>query len=156
MSKICDRNYSGNSLYTMKMIDGIACCPSCSQPAAAHHSSIEFRAMFWALNCSTGTSSMSIARHMTGFASEMPFSIMPPSDADDRSRCIKLLELIPEWLPRLNEMKKYDEPDTKPEGITIGGSGITAYDNSWSKQIPLIAKEGNFYATSNSTTDTAR
>lgn len=144
MSKICDRNYSGNSMYTMKMIKGIPSCPSCSQPAICHQKPVEFRAMFWALNGSTGTSSQSIARHMTGFAAEIPFSIMPPSDADDRSRCIRLLELIPEWLPRLDEMKKYDAPDVKPTGITIGGSGITAYDNSWSKQIPLIVREGNF------------
>ena len=46
----------------------------------------------------------------------------------DLRRCIRLLELIPEWLPRLQEMVKYDAPETKPQGIVIGGSGISAYD----------------------------
>lgn len=142
MSKICDRNYAGNAMYSVKMINGVGCCPSCNQPAICHGKSVEQRALFWALAGSTGTSSKAIAKHMTGFSSEQAFGFMPPSDGDDRSRCIRLLELIPEWIPRLREMVKYDAPDTKPQGIVIGGSGITAYDNSWSKQIPLIMQEG--------------
>lgn len=140
MAKICDRNYQGNGMYTVKQINGIGCCPSCSQPADCHGKSPEYRALFWALHMHTGSSSKSIAQHMaTGISQGMP-----PSDADDRSRCIRLLELVPEWLPRLDELKKYDGPDLKPQGIVIGGSGISAYDNSWSKQIPLIVSEGNF------------
>ena len=149
MSKICDRNYQANSMYTMKMINGVASCPACEQPAICHGKSVTERALFWALAGATGTSSKAIAKHFTGFSSEEAFGFMPPSDADDRSRCIKLLELIPEWLPRLSEMCKYDAPDKKPTGITIGGSVITAYDNSWSKQIPLIVREGNFARPSN-------
>lgn len=148
MSKICDRNYTGGSMLSVRMIDGVGCCPSCNQPAQCHHKSIEYRALFWALAGSTGTSSLAIAKHFTGISAEKAFGFMPPSDADDRSRCIRLLELIPEWLPRLDELKKYDAPESKPKGIVISGSGISAYDNSWSKQIPLIAKEGKFYATS--------
>lgn len=144
MSKICDRQYSSGSMLSVKMIRGIGCCPSCDQPAVCHGKPVEYRALFWALHGSTGSSSLSIAQHMaTGLSDGMP-----PSDADDRSRCIRLLELVPEWLPRLDELKKYDAADKQPVGITIGGSGISAYDNSWSKQIPLIAKEGNFYAKS--------
>lgn len=151
MSKICDRNYKAGSLYTTKMIGSIPCCPSCSQPAECHGKPVEYRVMFWALHGSTGSSSKSIAQHMATGVGEG----MPPSDADDRRRCIELLELVPEWLPRLDELKKYDQPDKQPVGITIGGSGISAYDNSWSKQIPLIAKEGNFYAGSNTTASNA-
>lgn len=144
MSKICDRNYAANAAYTVKLINGIGCCPLCSQPAQCHGKPVEYRALFWAVHYHTGSSSKSIAQHMaTGISDGTP-----PSDADDRSRCIKLLELVPEWLPRLDELKKYDEPDKKPQGFVINGSGISAYDNSWSKQIPLIAKEGNFYAKS--------
>lgn len=146
MGKICDRNYSGASMYSVKQIDGIGCCPSCNQPTACHGQSVEYRALFWALNYHTGTSSTALARHMSGHPQGSWSS--PPSDSSDRGRCIKLLELIPEWLPRLDEMKKYDAEDKKPQGIVINGSGISAYDNSWSKQIPLIAKEGNFYAKS--------
>lgn len=138
MSKICDRNYAGNGMYSVKKIKGIGCCPSCEQPADCHGKPIEYRALFWALHGSTGSSSLSIAQHMaTGLSSGMP-----PSDADDRSRCIRLLELIPEWLPRLKEMVKYDAPKEKPAGLVINSSGISADTNTWSKQIPLIIQEG--------------
>ena len=147
MSKICDRNYQGNAMYSVKQIDGVACCPSCSQPAICHGLNVEGRAVYWALSDDTGTSSKAIARHMTG-ARHGIFGAGPPRDSSDRGRCIRLLELIPEWLPRLNEMKQYDAPADKPQGIVINNSGIGAYDNSWAKQIPLIAKEGNFYARS--------
>lgn len=138
MSKICDRNYSEGSMYTVKQIDGVGCCPSCEQPAACHGKSPQYRALFWALHYSTGMSSKSIAQHMATGVSDG----RPPSDADDRSRCIRLLELVPEYIPRLKEMLKYDAPDKKPEGFVISNSGISAYDNSWSKQIPLILQEG--------------
>lgn len=140
MSKICNRNYKAGSLYTTKMIGSIPCCPACNQPAECHGKPVEYRVMFWALHGSTGLSSKSIAQHMATGVGEG----MPPSDADDRRRCIGLLELVPEWLPRLDEMKKYDAPNKKPDSIVINSSGISAYDNSWSKQIPLIVSEGNF------------
>lgn len=138
MSKICDRDYSGNSMFTMKEINGIACCPSCEKPAIMHGKSVEQRALFWALSGDTGTSSEALCAHMTGNPSTRYAG--PPSDASDRGRCIRLLELIPEWIPRLNELKKYDE---KPEqGITISSAGISSYSNTWGKQIPLIVHEG--------------
>lgn len=142
MTKICDRNYTGNSMYTLKWIDGIGCCPSCNQPAVCHRKPTEFRAMFWALNGSTGMSSLAIAKHMTATATEQPDGFMPPSDADDRSRCIRLLQLVPEWIARLNEMVKYDAPEKRQDGFVVNSSGITADRNTWSKQIPLILKEG--------------
>lgn len=143
MSKICDRNYSGNSMYTMKMIEGIASCPSCSNPALCHGKPVKERALFWALCYRTGSSSEAIAKHMTGFSAEQPNGFSPPSDASDRLRCIKLLELIPEWLPRLDEMRKYDAPDQRTDGFVINSSGITADHNTWAKQIPMMVAEGN-------------
>jgi hypothetical protein len=138
VSKICDRNYKANQAYTVKMIKGIGCCPLCEQPAACHGKPVEYRALFWALHGSTGTSSLSIAQHMaTGISDGMP-----PSDADDRSRCIRLFYLVPEWITRLNEMVKYDAPDKRQQGFVINSSGITADQNTWAKQIPLIVKEG--------------
>ena len=144
MSKICDRNYSEGSMYTLKQINGVNCCPLCEKPAACHGKPVEQRALFWALSGDTGVSSKSIMAHMVGALKSDAFGMQPPSDSSDRGRCIRLLELIPEWLPRLDEMKKYDAPETKPQGIVIGGSGISAYDNSWSNQIPLIVSEGKF------------
>ena len=128
-------------MFTMKMIDGVACCPSCNQPAICHHKPVEERALFWALAGSTGISSKAIAKHMTGFSSEQPFGFMPPSDADDRSRCIRLLEIIPEWIPRLKEMVKYDAP-RQESTLVINSSGISADQNTWQRQIPIIVQEG--------------
>lgn len=138
MSKICDRNYKGNNVYTVKMIDGIGCCPLCEKPTLCHNRDVAGRALFWSLAGDTGISSEAIAAHMSGYSNGR---MMPPSDADDRGRCVRLLELIPEWIPRLNEMVKYDTQQ-KTTGFTINSSGISAYDNSWAKQIPLIIQQG--------------
>ena len=142
MSKICDRNYAGNAMYTLKWIDGIGCCPSFNQPAICHRKPTEFRAMFWEINCDTGISSMAIARHMTASATEQPNGFMPPSDSGDRGRCIRLLELVPEWIARLGEMVKYDAPDKRQDTLVVNSSGISADQNTWAKQIPLILTEG--------------
>jgi hypothetical protein len=140
VSKICDRNYKANQAYTVKMINGIGCCPLCEKPTLAHGKSIEYRTLLWLLSDDTGMSSKSIARHMA-LGHDMGYS-SPPSDSGDRGRCIRLLELIPEWLPRLDEMRQYDAVDKKTQGFVISSSGITADQNTWAKQIPLIVKEG--------------
>jgi hypothetical protein len=145
MSKICDRNYTGNAAFTVEVINGVNCCPLCKKPAICHGKPVEQRALFWALSGDTGISSEAIAKHMTGYA---PVRMSPPSDSSDRGRCIRLLELIPEWLPRLKEMVQYDTTQ-KQDGFIVNSSGISAYDNSWSKQIPLIVSEGNFARPSN-------
>lgn len=140
--KICSRDYSENSLLSTKQINGVACCPNCEKPTQCHNKPVEQRALFWALSGDTGISSEALAAHMTGNKANARWGMQPPSDAADRGRCIRLLELIPEWLPRLPEMKQYD--NEKPQGITISSSGISTSDNSWSKQIPLILMEGKF------------
>ena len=140
MSKICDRNYKDNGMLSVKMVDGVGMCPSCNKPAICHGKPVEQRALFWALSGDTGISSEAICAHMTGNQNGNRFGNQPPSDSSDRGRCIRLLELIPEWIPRLKEMVRYDE--RKPTGFVINSSGISAYDNSWSKQIPLIIQEG--------------
>lgn len=140
MSKICNRNYGDNLMLSVKMVDGVATCPSCGKPSICHGKSIEQRALFWALSGDTGLSSEAIVNHMIGNTAATRSGFQPPSDEDDRGRCIRLLELIPEWIPQLKEMLRYDAK--KQEGIVINSSGISAYDNSWSRQIPLILKEG--------------
>lgn len=139
MSKICDRNYKANQAYTVKMINGIGCCPLCEKPAICHGQPVLNRALFWAMSGDSGISSEAIANHMAGY---QPRRLSPPSDASDRGRCIRLLELIPEWLPRLNEMLHYDDANKREEGFVISSSGITADQNTWAKQIPLILQEG--------------
>lgn len=138
MAKICDRNYKGNAAFTVEMIEGLPHCPLCKKPVICHGRDVEGRALFWALAGDTGISSEAIAAHMSGYPNAR---MQPPSDASDRGRCIRLLELIPEWIPRLQEMLKYDKA-RQQDGFIINSSGISAYDNSWSKQIPLIMQEG--------------
>lgn len=64
--------------------------------------SIERRALEWLLSGDTGSSSRAIVRHMFGVASGDVWSY--PSDPGDLGRCLRLLELIPEWKPRIQEM----------------------------------------------------
>jgi len=139
MSKICDRNYKDNAAYTVKMINGVGCCPLCEKPAICHGQPVLNRALFWALSSDTGMSSEALAHHMMGYPAGFT---MPPSDSGDRGRCIRLLELVPEWIPRLKEMVKYDAADKKQDAFVINSSGITADQNTWAKQIPLIMQEG--------------
>lgn len=137
MSKICHRDYSENSMLTIKVIDGIDCCPSCEKPTLCHGESIYRRALFWALSSDTGVSSETIANHMLGYPHKRN---SPPYDAYDRGRCIRLLELVPEWIPRLPELAKFQSPS---DTLVINSSGISAESYSWAEQIPLILKEGN-------------
>lgn len=136
--KICSRDYSDGSMLATKKVNGIDCCTNCEKPALCHNKSIYYRALFWALSDDTGTSSKTLACHMLEYPSPRTLA-GPPSDASDRGRCIRLLELIPEWIPRLQELAKLEKPS---EGVMISSSGISAYRNSWAEQIPLILKEG--------------
>lgn len=120
-----------------KLIDGTACCPLCEKPALCHGKSIYYRALFWALSGNTGISSEALACFMLKYPQRR--SMIPPSDADDRGRCIRLLELIPEWITRLPELAQLEKPS---EGIVISSSGISAQSNSWAEQIPIMIKEG--------------
>lgn len=138
MSKICVRNYDSNSMLSVKPINGIACCTLCEKPAVCHGKPIYQRALYWYMAGNTGVSSETIARHMTGYKVASAYSA-PPSDADDRKRCIQLLELIPEWIERLPELTQQEKPSNS---IVIGSSGISSQSRSWAEQIPLILKEG--------------
>lgn len=61
---------------------------------------IEKRVIAWLLSEDTGASSMTICAHMVG----EPHDCAWPSDAGDLGRCLRLLDLIPEWKPRIKEM----------------------------------------------------
>lgn len=139
--KICNRDYPTGSLKTVEDIRGVPSCPNCKKPTALHNSSVEKRVASWALSDDTGTSSKTLCRFMAGLQGTGRGYESPPADADDRGRCIRLLELIPEWIERLPEIAKfYDKPS---EGIVISSSGIRHDTNTWATQIPLILKEGS-------------
>jgi hypothetical protein len=103
--------------------------------------SIEQRAVEWALGDDTGISSRTLCAFMLGINSSngcRPHGFSyPPSDAADRARCIRLLKLIPEWVPRLPELSRGN-----PGGLQDGtGKPVKC---SWAYQIPLILQEGKF------------
>lgn len=60
--------------------------------------------MRWILSGDTGTSSKAICAHMQGIKPERESY---PSDPADLGRCLRLLEQIPEWKPRIKEMAVY-------------------------------------------------
>lgn len=65
---------------------------------------IERRAMAWFASDDTGTSSMTLARHMLGMPHNDGFGICEPADGGDLGRCLRLLAKIPEWEPRVPEL----------------------------------------------------
>lgn len=73
---------------------------------AAAPESIERRAIGWLLNGDVGTSSKAILTHMLGIEKEGSFGT--PSDPSDFNRCLLLIELFPEWKPRLSEMSQHN------------------------------------------------
>ena len=92
----------------------------------------------WATGDDTGASSNALCRFMLGLTNRAA-SFDCPSDADDRGRCIRLLNLIPEWWDRLDEMAIL--PSVNVNVFT--GKGIEVREQGWKEQIPLIRKEAN-------------
>ena len=71
-----------------------------SMPGA--DASIEQRAVAWIRDGEVGMSSRAIHDHMLGLEAREGYS--HPHDLDDLNRCMLLLDLIPEWVPRMPEM----------------------------------------------------
>ncbi|WP_444757174.1 hypothetical protein [Pseudomonas sp. A014] len=68
---------------------------------------VEQRAAAWMRDGEVGMSSRAIHDHMLGLTPKHGFSY--PSDPDDLNRCLLLLDLIPEWKPRMGEMAQHSE-----------------------------------------------
>ena len=64
---------------------------------------ISDRAVDWITSCDTGQSSKCLWSQMMGRRGNGDF----PWDPSDLGRCLRLLALIPEWKPRINEMVVY-------------------------------------------------
>lgn len=62
------------------------------------------RALTWLSGRDRGISSEAICRHMLGLPRDTMWGLDDPWDPADLGRCIRLLDLIPEWRPRLREM----------------------------------------------------
>ena len=96
---------------------------------------LEDRLIKWLLGDDTGASSKAICKFMLGIPDEWNYS--PPMDSGDRGRCIRLLNLIPEWWDRLDEMAKI--PSRKVFQLSGKNSGVIS--QGWAEQIPLIREE---------------
>lgn len=64
------------------------------------------RVIQWLLSRDTGVSSKAIVAQLSNIVLESPFSMDHPHDPADLGRCIRLLEAIPEFRERLDEMKQ--------------------------------------------------
>jgi hypothetical protein len=95
-------------------------------------------ALEWLFGGDTGVSSKALCAHMLGIEVKGALGVMAPSDAADRGRCIRLLNKIPAWWDRLDEMA---ETEPQKDVLVISASGINKEQNGWAKQIPLIRSE---------------
>lgn len=82
------------------------------------------RALVWLASGDTGSSSEAIVYHMLGLESDADY----PFDPADLGRCLRMLELFPEWKPRISEMSAY--PHGWPALIPI-----------WNKIAAMMADE---------------
>lgn len=91
----------------------------------------------WATGDDTGTSSEFLCRYLLGIEPNKHWGISAPSDASDRGRCIRLLNLIPEWWDRLDELASL--PARKVN--VYSSKGLEVREEGWKEQIPLIRQE---------------
>ncbi len=90
----------------------------------------------WATGNDTGASSNAICRFMLGLAPKNGY-YSHPHDYPDRGRCIRLLNLVPEWWDRIDEMAALP---TQKYNVYSNGK-MTVEESGWEQQIPLIKKE---------------
>lgn len=86
---------------------------------------LERRVIAWLLSEDTGMSSQAICAHMVGERCTGDY----PHDPSDLGRCVRLLELCPEWKARMPEMAQYGR----------GWGGLTA---KWDEVLDLYFNEG--------------
>lgn len=90
----------------------------------------------WATGSDTGASSNALCRFMLGIKSDR---YSHPLDTSDRGRCIRLLNLIPEWWDRLDEMASIP-----PTTVNVfGKDGLEIREEGWKDQIPLIRTQSS-------------
>lgn len=97
-----------------------ATCPMCGEakrisfasgghnpPAPGAVADVAARLASWFSSNDTGISSKAIAAHMTGGDVGEGWGGGWPHDPADLGRCLRLLELFPEWKPRIGEMAEH-------------------------------------------------
>jgi hypothetical protein len=110
--------------------------------------SVEARLARWATGGDTGSSSEAIAAVMTG--NKPKGYVDHPLDGGDLGRCIRLLDLIPEWKVRLSEMASFSEEWAAlvqhwDELVALRGlnDGRRVYDRMKAILDPIEAKNPN-------------
>lgn len=80
---------------------------NCPPPVPGEISDFNSRLVMWLTSGDTGISSSALASHMSGSPAGR-WGWGYPHDPDDLGRCLRLLELFPEWKPRIAEMASRD------------------------------------------------
>lgn len=80
------------------------CKPTWKQPTVEQSKSEQEKMMFWLTKGERGISSEVMFETISGH--NLGGRKSPPSDPDDFKRCYLLLETIPEWKTKLNELRK--------------------------------------------------
>ena len=88
----------------------------------------------WATGKDTGASSVALCRFMLGIKDDY---YQYPIDSDDRGRCIRLLNMVPEWWNRLDEMALLPLREVS----VFSKDGFEVREDGWKNQIPLIKNE---------------
>lgn len=79
-----------------------SCKPTWKEPEVDLVKDEQQRANWWIANGETGSSSKTMWNCLMGNRS---FEVNHPWDPDDFKRCYKLLEVVPEWKSRLDELR---------------------------------------------------
>ena len=77
------------------------CLPIWKEPITDQSKEVEKRALWWISNGQVGLSSKTMWQH---FMCQDVVRLNHPHDPDDFSRCYKLLQIVPEWKPRILEL----------------------------------------------------
>lgn len=86
----------------VKALEAAGCALGYDTAIPGADKSVAERAAAWILNGRVGQSSRAIYCQMTGAVDARGYNY--PLDPDDLNRCLLLLDLIPEWAPRMAEM----------------------------------------------------
>lgn len=86
----------------IKALEAAGCALGYDTTMPGADKSIAERGEAWLLDGDVGMSSRAIYCHMTGAPDKEGYCY--PRDPGDLNRCLLLLELIPEWQPRMSEM----------------------------------------------------
>ncbi|MBN0231326.1 hypothetical protein JTL43_33490, partial [Pseudomonas aeruginosa] len=92
----------------VKALDNAGCPLGYDTSMPGTGSTIEERAARWLRDGQVGASSRAIHDHMLGLPMERHHAAYP-HDPDDLNRCLLLLNLIPEWAPRIREMAQHSQ-----------------------------------------------